>query len=84
MNDNSPQTAFCKSFYDSSHVTVLWNPKTGAHLEMPDDLWTLPHDQAGEFLRRVAEGRPTAADQQILADCAETARLLFGPEKSPK
>lgn len=67
--------AFCKTFSDSSHVTVLWNERQGAHLEIPDDLWSLPHDQASEFLRRVATGRPTDADKEILEDCAASARL---------
>ena len=70
--------SFCKTFSDSSHVTVLWSEREGARLHMPDDLWSLPHDLAGGFLRRVAEGRPTADDNAILQDCFETARLLAG------
>ena len=70
--------SFCKTFSDSSHVTVLWDERSGARLEMPDDIWSLPHDMAGCFLRRVAEGRPTERDKQILEDCFDTARLLAG------
>ncbi len=70
--------AFCKTFPDSSHVTVLWSPKTGVGIEIPERLWELPHTMAGEFLRRVAEGRPTEADAQILEDCAASARVAFG------
>ena len=79
----SREVAFCKTFPDSSHVTVLWNPRTGAHIETPDDLWSLPHDMASEFLRRVAEGRPTEADRQILDDCAASASIaaVFAPAK---
>ena len=67
--------SFCKTFSDSSHVTVLWSEREGARLHMPDDLWSLPHDQADGFLRRVAEGRPTEADRQILDDCAASASI---------
>ena len=70
-------TAFCKTFPDSSHVTVLWTPAAGARIEIPDDIWSLPHDMAGEFLRRVAEGRPTEADRQILEDCSAAAAMAF-------
>ena len=77
FNENTNEAAFCKTFADSSHVTVLWNAKTGARLETPDDLWSLPHDMAGEFLRRVAEGRPTEADRQILEDCSAAAAMMF-------
>ena len=75
-NTDRREAAFCKTFPDSSHVTVLWNAKTGARLETPDDLWSLPHDMAGEFLRRVAEGRPTEADRQILEDCSAAAAMM--------
>ena len=83
-NENTREAAFCKTFADSSHVTVLWSAKTGARLEMPDDLWSLPHDMAGEFLRRVAEGRPTAADRQILEDCSAAAMMMFSRSRTER
>lgn len=74
----SVRRAFCKTFPDCSHVTVLWNPQTGVGIEIPEKLWELPHTMAGEFLRRVAEGRPTEVDRQILEDCSDYARVAFG------
>ena len=52
-------------------------------LKTPEDLWSLPHDLASEFLRRVAEGRPSAADRQILEDCADTVEAVRGGAKAP-
>ena len=79
MNNNSVKDmAVCKTFSDSSHVTVLWNEKQGLHFNVPDDLWSLPHDQASEFLRRVVEGRPTPQDRQVLEECADSVSIAIG------
>lgn len=79
-NDDGAR-AFCKTFYDGSHVTVLWNRKQGIHCSVPDDLWSLPHDEASEFLRRLAEGRLTPKDRQILEDVADVIGAAVGGEK---
>lgn len=79
----SNEMAFCKTFPDGSHVTVLWSEREGMRLKTPEDLWSLPHDLASEFLRRVAEGRPSAADRQILEDCAAAVEAARGGARAP-
>ncbi|MGI6075488.1 MAG: hypothetical protein ACOYD9_03875 [Pyramidobacter sp.] len=70
--------AFCKTFSDGSHLTLLWNKRRGIFCDVPEDLWSLPHDQASEFLRRLAEGRPTTEDHQIMEDAADVIRAVIG------
>lgn len=76
------ERAFCKMFPDCSHLAVLWNERDGVHFELPTDLWSLPHDQASGFLRRVAEGRPTEEDRQIIEDYEILARSLHEQQKN--